>query len=244
MSDGGDPLGLGGRESGQGRAVRDLYDRWARLYDWNPVLDLVRPARRRAVAALGLTPGDTAVDMGTGTGANLPYLRGAVGPDGRVVGIDLSPGMLQRARRRVERHGWDNVKLLEGDIRDPPVDGPVDAVLSAFVVVMYPDPGELIDAWAPHLETGTMANLYAGPSRRRYGPAVNALLGLYLRLFEEGWDTTSEGSRPLEVLARRGERARSAIEARADATTHDQLALGLAQLDVGRFGPAANDGAH
>lgn len=236
MTADGNPMGLDGAgESAQLRAVRDLYDRWARLYDWNPVLDLVRPARRRAVAAMELEPGDTVVDMGTGTGANLPLLREAVGPDGHVVGLDLSPGMLGRARRRADRAGWDNVTLVEGDIRDPPLDGPVDGILSAFVVVMYPDPDRLVAAWAPYLEEGAMANLYAGPSARRYGPAVNGLLGLYLRLFEEGWDTSPEGDRPLDVLATRGERARQALEDRARHVDHDQLVFGLAQLDVGRF---------
>lgn len=236
MTDAGDPMGLDGSgASAQLPAVRALYDSWARLYDWNPVLDLVRPARRRAVAAMGLEPGDTAVDMGTGTGANLPHLREAVGPDGHVLGLDISPGMLARARRRVRRAGWDNVTLVEGDVREPPLDGPVDGVLSAFVVVMYPDPDRLVDAWAPYLVDGTMANLYAGPSRRWYAPVPNALLGLYLRLFEEGWDTTGEGDRPLDVLASRGDRARRALQARASRATHEQLVLGLGQLDVGRF---------
>lgn len=218
-------------------AVQDLYDRWASLYDWNPVLHLVRPARRRAIAAMDLAPGDTVVDMGTGTGANLTLLRNAVGPEGRVIGVDISPRMLDRARTRVDEAGWANVALVEGDIRDPPLDGPVDGILSTFVVVMYADPGRLIETWARYLLDGTMANLYAGPSARRYGPAANALLGLYLRLFEEGWDTASEGPGPLDVLAARGERARTALDALADDVEHDSPVFGLAQLDVGRFEP-------
>lgn len=218
-------------------SIRELYDRWAGIYDWNPVLALVRPARRRAVASMGLAPGDTVVDMGTGTGANLPFLRAAVGPGGHVIGVDLSPGMLDRARRRVARHGWDNVTLLEGDVRDPPLSGPVDGILSAFVVVMYPDPAELIEAWAAHLDGGAMANLYAGPSRRWYAPAVNAPLRLYLRLFEEGWETAPDGPSPLGVLASRGERARATLAARASRVTHETAVFGLAQLDVGWLDP-------
>lgn len=236
MTADGDPMGLDGAGgAAQLPAVRALYDRWARLYDWNPVLDLVRPARKRAVAALGLRPGDTAVDMGTGTGANLPFLREAVGPSGHIVGIDLSPRMLERARRRVDRRGWTNVTLVEGDVRDPPVDRPVDGVLSAFVVVMYPAPDRLVDAWARLVDSGAIANLYAGPSDRRYAPAVNAFLGLYLRLFEEGWDTAGEGPRPLDVLAARGARARTALERSAGRVEHEAHAFGLAQLDVGYY---------
>lgn len=215
-------------------SVRALYDRWARLYDWNPVLDLVRPARKRAVARMELDAGDTVVDMGTGTGANLPYLREAVGADGEVIGIDASPGMLDQARTLVEGEEWSNVHLVEGDIRDPPVDRPVDGILSTFVIVMYADPGPLIETWARFLDDGAMANLYAGRSARRSAPVVNRLLNLYLRLFEEGWTEASGGSSPLDVLATRGERVREAMAGQTSQVTHDELVFGLVQLDVGR----------
>lgn len=229
-----DGPGLDARNSGHD--VRDLYDRWARVYDWNPVLRLVRPARRRAVEALALSAGDTVVDMGTGTGANLRDLREAVGPTGHVVGVDISPRMLARARSRVERNGWRNVTLVEADIRDPPVEGRVDAVLSAFVVVMYADPAHLVEAWADRLDPGAIANLYAGPSRRWYGPAANALLSVYLRVFEEGWDLPGGGPGPLEMIGNRGERASEAVAAWAAEVEHEDLVFGLTKLDVGRSG--------
>lgn len=216
-------------------AVRELYDRWATLYDWNPVLPLVRPARRRAVDRMELAPGDTVVDMGTGTGSNLPFLREAVGAEGAVIGVDVSPEMLDRARRRVDDAGWENVTLVEGDIRDPPLEGPVDGILSSFVIVMYAEPGRLLETWAGLLDVGPLANLYAGPSDRHVGPAVNALLGVYLRVFEEGWGTAEEGSSPLDVLARRGERARAALERSARSVEHDTSVFGLVQLDIARF---------
>lgn len=221
--------------SGDLDAVRSLYDRWARVYDWNPVLALVRPARRRAVAALDLAPGDVVVDMGTGTGANLPLLREAVGAEGRVVGVDASPRMLSRARDRARTAGWENVHLVEGDVRAPPLDGPVDAVCSAFVAVMYDDPRPLLEPWADLLDgAGALAALYAGPSRRAYGPLPNALLRAYLRAFEAGWEV--EGGRtPLEVLARRGERVRATLADLAPETVHEDHGLGLVRLDVARW---------
>lgn len=222
-------------------SVRALYDRWAGLYDWNPVLDLVRPARERAVAAMELAPGDTVVDMGTGTGANLRFLREAVGPDGRVIGIDISPRMLRRARHLVDAEGWENVTLVEGDIRDPPLDGPVDGIVSAFVVVMYADPEQLVAEWSRYLDAGVMANLYAGRSTHRSASIVNRLLNLYLRVFEDGWGTARSGGRPLDVLTRRGERVRGAMRDRAETAAHEAFVFGLAHLDVGRFGPRSDD---
>lgn len=224
--------GLSGRSSV--RAVRELYDRWASLYDWNPVLALVRPARRRTVERMALSPGDTVVDMGTGTGANLPLLREAVGPDGSVVGVDISPKMLDRARARVDDAGWGNVTLVEGDIRDPPLAGPVDGILSTFVVVMYSDPDRLVETWAGYLDDGPLANLYAGPSSRPSAPIVNRLLNLYLRAFEEGWDRAVDSSSPLDFLAARGEQVRAGMAAYTHRVEHDELVFGLAHLDVGR----------
>lgn len=215
-------------------AVRSLYDRWSRVYDWNPALALVRPARRRAVAALDLDEGDTAVDMGTGTGANLPLLRAAVGETGRVVGVDASPGMLERARGRVEAAGWENVAVVEGDVRRPPVDGPVDGVCSAFVAVMYEDPRTLFEPWTGLLEDGAMATLYAGPSERAFAPGPNALLRAYLRVFEAGWEVGRDRT-PVQVLARRGERVRAAMADLAPTATHESHVLGLVKLDVGRW---------
>ena len=216
-------------------AVRALYDRWARVYDWNPVLAFVRPARRRAVAALDLSPGDVVVDMGTGTGVSLPLLREAVGEAGRVVGVDASPGMLARARARVEAAGWENVDVVEGDVRDPPLEGPVDAVCSAFVAVMYDDPRVLLEPWADLLgDGGAMAALYAGPSDRAYGALPNALLRAYLRAFEAGWEVEA-GRTPLEVLARRGERVRATMADLAPETAHESHGSGLVHLSVGRW---------
>jgi SAM-dependent methyltransferase len=220
--------------AGQLEGVQATYNRWASIYDWNPVLALVRPARQRAVEAMDLGAGDTVVDMGTGTGANLPLLRDAVGETGSVIGIDASPKMLQRARIRIANQGWENVSVLQGDIRDPPIEGPVDGICSAFVAVMYDDPRTLLEPWADLVESGAIATLYSGPSQGGYAPAVNAFLRGYLRVFEAGWDV--EGDRtPIEVLTHRGERVRTTLTALADSTTHEEFAIGLVKLDVGRF---------
>ena len=123
-------------------AVRDLYDRLAPVYDavaW--AYDLVGSGRfhRRAVEALDLRPGDTAVDLACGTGVNLPHLARAVGPTGRVVAVDLSPGMLAQARQRAEANGWRNVELVEADVRDYVFPEPVHGVVSTFGLEMVPE---------------------------------------------------------------------------------------------------------
>lgn len=218
------------------RQVSAVYDRWSRVYDWNPAMRLVRPARKRAVASLNLSEGDTAVDMGTGTGANLPHLREAVGPSGTVIGIDASDGMLARARERVERHGWENVHLVAGDVRDPPITRPVDGIISSFVVTMFDDADKLVDEWMDYVDEGAIANVYAIPSPRWYGRGVNALLDLYCRLFNAGWNAEFDDERPGDVLARRSEQSRTALASRAARTAHGETLFGLVTRDTGYVG--------
>ncbi|RMH23683.1 MAG: methyltransferase domain-containing protein [Planctomycetota bacterium] len=131
--------------------LRRRYDRLAPIYramEW--VLFLPPGIRRQAVAQMELGPGDSAVEVGVGTGRNLPHLVGAVGPTGRVVGFDLSGGMLARARRRCARRGWGNVELIEADAAgaDRPA-GCADGVLFALSYAAIPDHDAALDrAWA------------------------------------------------------------------------------------------------
>ena len=91
--------------------TRRQYRRNAVFY--NLVDRPLRRIRRRAIAALQLRPGETALDFGCGTGLSFDELERAVGPGGRIVGVDVSPDMLRRARARIANHGWTNVTLIE-----------------------------------------------------------------------------------------------------------------------------------
>src|SRR5215469_18482585 len=61
-----------------------------------------RAQRLRAVEALGLRAGDTVIDIACGTGLNFPLVEGVIGPDGRIVGVDLTDAMLAQAQDRIE----------------------------------------------------------------------------------------------------------------------------------------------
>jgi demethylmenaquinone methyltransferase/2-methoxy-6-polyprenyl-1,4-benzoquinol methylase len=106
--------------------------RWnARFYDL-----LVRPLplferlRQKAVARLRPRPGETVVDLGCGTGLSFELLERGVGPQGRIIGVEITPEMLAKAREKVARHGWSNVTLIEANAEEVDLEpASVDAVL-------------------------------------------------------------------------------------------------------------------
>jgi S-adenosylmethionine-diacylgycerolhomoserine-N-methlytransferase len=131
------------------------YDRVARFYRaFEPLYLIFPPARRRAVAALGLKPGDVVLEIGAGTGRNLPYLLQAVGPTGAVIGVDASAGMLAEAEKLVEREGWSNVQLLRQDAAALEIDREVDAVLFSLSYSALPEPRPALAAAWQRLRPG------------------------------------------------------------------------------------------
>ena len=79
----------------------------------------IEALRRRAMGELALKDGDVVFDIGCGTGPALPALAAAVGPAGRVVGVELSPEMAEHARQRVAREGCGSrVKVVQGPVED------------------------------------------------------------------------------------------------------------------------------
>jgi demethylmenaquinone methyltransferase/2-methoxy-6-polyprenyl-1,4-benzoquinol methylase len=140
-------------------AVRDVYDRNARYYDlavWGYYLAgmPIRKWRRMAVAALELHPGDTVIEVGCGTGLNFELLQKAVGPSGKIVGIDISEGMLERARALVRDSGWQNVELVSGSASDFEFPKSVGGIVAIGVLTYEPDFDKVIERGAKALSRG------------------------------------------------------------------------------------------
>ena len=92
------------------------------------------------VALASLGPGETVVDLGSGGGIDCFLAARAVGPEGRVIGVDMTEEMVDRARRNARAAGASNVEFRLGRIEDLPVDdGIADVVISNCVINLSPD---------------------------------------------------------------------------------------------------------
>ncbi|KYH27487.1 putative arsenite methyltransferase [Halalkalicoccus paucihalophilus] len=213
-------------------SAADFYTRWADLYD--PIarrIPGIAGLRKRTAEALKLELGDVVVEMGCGTGANLAYLREEVGPEGTVIGVDFSAGVLERAREHVEREGWGNVHLVCGDATQPPLQD-ADAVVATFVVGMFSDPERAVEGWCEFVGSGGgIALLNATQSRRAYGPLVNVPFRAFVYASTPGRHELDD---PTALLDRRVETAHATVERRCERTVHTDSALGLVRLTAGR----------
>lgn len=91
-----------------------------------------------AIAAL--REGEVVLDLGSGAGIDCFLASPRVGPSGRVIGVDMTPEMLEKARSNAKRGGFDNVEFRLGEIEALPLaDASVDVVLSNCVLNLVPD---------------------------------------------------------------------------------------------------------
>lgn len=141
------------------KSIKELYSKRAKNYDfWAGAYRLMGvriPAyRRQAVEALRLTAGDTVLELGCGTGLNIPYLEEAVGEEGKIIGLDLTPAMLAEAEERVRKRGWENVELIQADASEAELPDGVDGVLSTFALSIMPDYRHVVEKAAGALVPG------------------------------------------------------------------------------------------
>ncbi|HET8565514.1 MAG TPA: class I SAM-dependent methyltransferase [Solirubrobacterales bacterium] len=161
---------------------------------FEPLFLIFPRARRKAAAALGLAPGMTVLEIGAGTGRNLPYLLDAVGPTGTVIAVDASPGMLAEARRLVDGRGWSNVQLLRQDAAELEIDADLDAVLFGLSYSVLPDPQPaLARAWERLRPGGRLVVMDVGLTYSRFHRLLAPLGRLLEKLgpgdaFSEPWD--------------------------------------------------------
>lgn len=120
-----------------------IYRRRAKSYDSSGISGL-EPWRKEAVRTLKLKRGDLVVDVGCGTGLNFAPLQEAVGPEGKIIGVDLTDSMLDQARRRVSEHDWKNVELVQCDAAQYTFPDRTEGIISTFALSFIPDSARVI----------------------------------------------------------------------------------------------------
>jgi ubiquinone/menaquinone biosynthesis C-methylase UbiE len=185
--------------------------------------------RRRAVQALRLSPGATVVDLACGTGQNFPLIERAIGPEGRIIGVDLTDAMLAQAERRIDQEGWSNVSLVQADAAAYAFPTEVDAILSTYAFSHLVECGDVIVGGGEALSPGgrwVVLDLKAPDNAPRLLAQVGVALGRPFGSIDE-W------------LARRPwEEIRAAMEEALDDLAWSELCFGTAFLAAGS--PAAS----
>ena len=96
------------------------------------------------VALASLSEGEVVLDLGSGAGLDMFVASKKVGENGKVIGVDMTPAMIEKAKKNAEELGITNVDFRFGDIEEMPVeDNSVDVVISNCVINLAPDKGKV-----------------------------------------------------------------------------------------------------
>ena len=123
-----------------------LYDLWAQFYDAS-FGRLVHERQQMALKQIRPNDGDLVLDIGVGTGMTLPHYPKNV----KVIGMDLSGGMLSKAKEKCEKEGLDHCSLIQGDAMYPPfAPKSFDHIIITHTISVVSEPAKLL-RWAETL---------------------------------------------------------------------------------------------
>jgi len=140
--------------SGHTEKMANLFDKLSDTYDEVGV-EFFKPIAAKLLAAMPPRGGERWLDIGCGRGAVLLPVAEAIGPHGLAVGIDISIGMIEHARRLALHTGLKNVECEVDDAQSPAtVHGPFDTISSSLVLFFLADPLGALRNWLPLLKPG------------------------------------------------------------------------------------------
>jgi SAM-dependent methyltransferase len=132
-------------------------------------------------AIAGLKAGETVLDLGSGAGFDCFVASKKVGPTGKVIGVDMTPEMLEKARENARRGGFGNVEFRRGEIEDLPVDdGTIDAVISNCVINLSTDKKRVFREIARVLKPGGRVMIADMALKRELPPSVREDIKSYV----------------------------------------------------------------
>ena len=171
-----------------------------------------------------IEPGETVLDLGSGSGTDSFVAALRTGPEGRVVGVDMTDEQLSKARRLAEDAGFAQVELRAGYIEDPPIDeGGVDCVISNGVINLSPDKPAVFAGAARALRPGGRLALADIVSAKQLPEGVTCDASLWAACIggamqSDGYRAAIEGA-GFEIEAWRENSAYRFVSERADNAT-------------------------
>jgi ubiquinone/menaquinone biosynthesis C-methylase UbiE len=152
--------------------VQSMYQSGANYYDFTTLLYRLiglrmKAYRSHAIKLLRLKRGNSVVELGCGTGLNFPLIIEQIGPEGRLVGVDLTPKMLECAQERVKHSGWKNVELIQSDIAEYDFPEGINGILATGVFGYVPEYDRVIKAASQALVPGGRLTILDGKEPER-----------------------------------------------------------------------------
>jgi ubiquinone/menaquinone biosynthesis C-methylase UbiE len=179
--------------------IAETFDARAGKYAQN---EWHRRCAERLIGLCRLQSGDRVLDAGTGTGFAALAAARAVGVHGRVIGVDISPGMLREARVAVEESGLTNIELIEADAVCLPQAAESVDVITCAAALLYMPVAEALREWYRVLEKGgrvAFSTMHAGsPPAGRIFRECAATFGTSLRDPSEPLGSASASRQALE----------------------------------------------
>ena len=173
-----------------GRWQRTYYNSISRFYDLYTRRTYAR-VREKVVEELKLRRGSTVLDLACGTGQNFPLLVEALGPGGRIIGLDYSEGMLRQAAAKVQRNRWSNITLIHGDARQVSPAlleqragiSQVDGLICTLGLSVIPEWEHVFDRAFSLVRSGGRCVIMDDRTLEGWGRLLNPLLVAFLALF-------------------------------------------------------------
>ena len=104
------------KETKMNTMAKSYYNRFSKVYDWLSPKAYYHQARQAAIDSLELTEGQTVLNVPIGTGQNLEYFQKHLKGTGKIIGVDISDGMLSKAFQKVREQDYSNVTLQNTDV--------------------------------------------------------------------------------------------------------------------------------
>jgi len=160
----------------------------------------IKPVRRKAVELLNLKQGDSVLDVGCGPGGSIPFLVDAVGPTGRVVGVEISPEHGELSRRRIAKNHWENVEVIVAAAQDVRLAGRFNGLLMFAAPDVYASE-KALENILPNLKPGARVVAFgAKVSSTRTGKLLNPIFKMLHNL---SFTTTPRPNyEPWQILAK------------------------------------------